>query len=249
MLRQRFRPRLVGTDADRCAATTARVMVKRAAVSIQNVNLPAEGKDKPIKKGQAWKYPGGVIARMEGGPAHLRDHIDTDKPRRKQESNFFITINTNKTTVATRKRQMPALHDSAVARDACRMTLDHLKKDQTICSYLKFGPKHPEVYGNDKYDEVIEKIEWNSNVEEGETYNRIHGHIWMTVHHYSQVQINPCALADTFKGRYNQLVSGIAPHFTLRGRPYVHVKLLPQSNWTDVMKQYIHKGMAPNATC
>ena len=26
--------------------------------------------------------------------------------------------------------------------------------------------------------------------------------------------------------------------------PYVHVKLLPQSDWTDVMRQYIHKGMA-----
>ena len=24
---------------------------------------------------------------------------------------------------------------------------------------------------------------------------------------------------------------------------YVHVKLLPQSDWTDVMRSYIHKGM------
>jgi hypothetical protein len=43
------------------------------------------------------------------------------------------------------------------------------------------------------------------------------------------------------KRLYNQNVLLKADKITRQ--PYVHVKLLPQSNWTDVMRQYIHKGM------
>jgi len=29
----------------------------------------------------------------------------------------------------------------------------------------------------------------------------------------------------------------------IRKLPYVHVKLLPQSDWATIMRQYIHKAM------
>ena len=56
---------------------------------------------------------------------------------------------------------------------------------------------------------------------------------------YSQIQINPQMLMYQSKRLYN----ANAFNFQMKRQPYVHVKLLPQSNWTDVMRQYIHKGM------
>ena len=35
------------------------------------------------------------------------------------------------------------------------------------------------------------------------------------------------------------------PNFKIKKLPYVHVKLLPQSDWATVMRQYIHKAMTP----
>jgi hypothetical protein len=242
--RQVFRPPLGQ------AAFLNSKMVKRApmvsySAAVQTVTQPASSDSKKgmVKKNQAWRYPGGVIKRGTHLPAGYRDHIDTTEPRRKQESNFFITINTNKTVVKSRKYDAPTPEDVATMREAVKATVDELSKDATIIKYLRFGPKHPEVYGKDNYNDVIDVIEWKAGVEEGEELNRLHCHIWMTVHHYSQVQINCCALANVFKLAYNEKVSGRAT-IKSNARPYVHVKLLPCSDWTDIMRQYIQKAMS-----
>lgn len=197
---------------------------------------------KSIKKDGAWRYPGGVIQRhsdtMINGRGPYTDHKDTGEARRKQESNFFITLNTNRTV-----SQGGAMCD--YGKEAMRKTLNDMAKDEVICSYLKFGPKHPEHYGKDVYEDVIQKIEWNSAVEVGETLCRLHCHIWLTVHHYSQVQINMAMMQHTFKRIYNGHIgnSEFAPQLVANKMPYIQVKLLPESNWAEVMKQYIHKAM------
>ena len=107
-----------------------------------------------------------------------------------------------------------------------------------MATYLKFGPKH-EDYRDDKYSDVIIGVDWKAATEIGPTQGKVHSHIWVTITHYSQIQINTQMLMYHSKRLYNANTL----NFKMKRQPYVHVKLLPQSNWTDVMRQYIHKGM------
>ena len=77
-------------------------------------------------------------------------------------------------------------------------------------------------------------MEWQPAVEVGEGLGRgappcahlAHGRL--TVHHYSQVQINMPVMQMMFKGHYNNQCQqlGIASMMQ-RGMPYIQVKLLP----------------------
>ena len=130
-----------------------------------------------------------------------------------------------------------------LGKTAMKATLDFLSKDSNICTYLKFGPKSAH-YRKDKFEDVITKVEWQAAVEVGEEQQRLHCHVWLTVHHYSQVQINMPIMQKMFKDAYNSRIA-LTSQRQLRcnGMPYIQVKLLPSSDWAMVMKQYIHKGM------
>lgn len=233
--------RLLARDGqNRVPCTPATKMVKRMRVTAETVSLRA-----PLtaKTEQAWRYSGGVIKRHESLIINNRtyyDDKDPDKklPRRKHESNFFITINTNRSVSGG------AAAFRSVAELALKQTLLKLSQDHMIAQYLKFGPKS-DVYKNDRYVDVIERIEWQDGIETGDVMNRLHCHIWMTIHHYSQVQINSPVLGHMFKVLYNEELRtnpAAAQQVGVSARPYVNVKLLPQSDFTDIMKQYIHKG-------
>ena len=129
-------------------------------------------------------------------------------------------------------------------KTAMKDALVILSQNASICSYLKFGPKSAH-YRQDKFDDVIFKVEWQAAVEIGEEQQRLHCHIWLTVHHYSQVQINMPIMQKMFKEAYNKGIASSSGQKQLRcnGMPYIQVKLLPSSDWAMVMKQYIHKGM------
>jgi hypothetical protein len=89
-----------------------------------------------------------------------------------------------------------------------------------------------------------------------------HKHAWLTVTHYRQVQIDVHKLQYLARHLYNEAyaetdVSFPAASeltkrchmrsddkFVITKLPYVHVRLLPQSNWTSVMQSYIQKGMS-----
>ena len=45
-------------------------------------------------------------------------------------------------------------------------------------------------YRLDRYTDVIESVDWKAAVETGDVLHRLHAHIWLTITHYSQVQIN-----------------------------------------------------------
>ena len=220
-------------------------MVKR--INSQVTVADADFKTVGVKKAQAWKYPGGVIQRhtdliinpetIDPGTQQPKEYFDPKelpdkKPRRKQESNFFITINPNRTP-----RNHPA--DSEKAYKAIEDTLRLMADEVNICSILTFGPKDS-TYIGDKYADVIGKVEWKAGVETGEVLERLHCHIWLTVHHYSQIQINRQMTQYFFRREYNKR----APDsLQVKGMPYVSVKLLPQSDFTTIMKQYMHKGL------
>ena len=185
--------RLLFKDRQLLSTCTVPGMVKREPARITvgsaaTVNALHDTR-KSVKKNQAWRYPGGVIQRHTdtriNGRGPYTDDKDPGLPRRKQESNFFITLNTN--------RSCAGGGDLAdVGKEAMRSTLNELSKDRMICQLLKFGPKNEKHYGADWYEDVIQKIEWNAAVELGENLDRLHCHIWLTVHHYSQVQLQDC---------------------------------------------------------
>lgn len=218
-------------------------MVKRvnreiaSQVTIADADFKAVG----VKKAQNWKYPGGIIQRHPDLVINGVEYFDPKElpnklPRRKQESNFFITINTNRAP-----KHHPA--DSEEAYQAMEDTLTFMADEATICSILQFGPKDA-TYNADRYADVIDRVEWKAGVETGEVLERLHCHIWLTVHHYSQIQINRQMTQHVFRREYNRR----APEsMKVGGSPYVSVKLLPQSDFTTIMKQYMHKGLTDSA--
>ena len=233
-------------------------MVKRAPtkISVEGVGFNQghlTGKqieDGASGKANEWMYPNRVIQRAPStklGLKHYFDHYDPDEklPRRSHESNFFITLNTNKSHAD------PKYPDELeIACKAVQTTLDKLSTDEAMCQYIRFGPKNPEIYQNDVFGDVVTKAEWQAAVEVGTKLKRVHSHIWLTLFHYSQLQVNMPIMQKMFKDSYNDEVGRAAAgkpdklqRLKITKRPYIQVKLLPHSNWAMVMRQYITKAM------
>ena len=205
------------------------------------------------KEHGAWRYPGGVIVRGEhlkgmtkGNGEFYRDHRDLALAPRKNESNFFITLNTNRSTWGSD----PAV--IAAAQEACTHALKELSKPSEMCTYMRFGPKNA-YYATDKFVDVIEapKTAWDAAVEIGPTQGKLHCHVWLTLHHYSELQVNMPVIGQRFKYHYNQMYRSKTANMReadqrdleITKKPYVNVKLLPQSNFAEVIRQYMLKGM------
>lgn len=216
---------------DRSAPT--RTTEVRTSSAVQKVAHSA-------KSAQAWRYPGGVIQRAPQAKLGSKEYFDPKspgEPRRKQESNFFITLNTNKSPDSPDEMTMCLNH----LKDA----VQHLAKDHVLAACLKFGPVDSS-YQLDRYGDVIVSAEWKSSIETGEVMNRVHAHIWLTIVHYSQIQINTQMLMQQAKAAYNKtpLDWGAYSHLRMTRNPYVHVKLLPQSDWAQIMRNYVTKNFA-----
>ena len=229
-------------------------MVKRHKVSTEAIDFKPNHSAKTL---QAWKYPSSKIVRAPSkrlGSKDYYDPKDTNLPRRKQESNFFVTINSNKSLEGSLLE---------LGYEHMENVLDYLAKDNTVAIYLRYGPnaknvKADEVYLDDRYADVIHSVDWQACVETGPHKNRLHAHIWVTITHYSQIQLNTQMLMHMVKKVFNDPTLGpnkkglqrlpTTSDLYIRKQPYVHIKLLPQSDWTSIMKQYIHKGMHPSQT-
>lgn len=227
-----------GTRTDGVSGMVAR----NTATSVTTASSSSAARHN-AKREQAWKYAGGKIQRASHLPvSQYHDHKDTSLPRRKQESNFFITINTNKSPSDERHKE---------AEYRLKGVLEVLAEKRFMAGYMLFGPHDTtgSTYRNDKFADVVENVEWKAAVETGEVMNRVHAHIWLTVTHYSQIQVNVHTLAAETKRLFNGRIGGYnalpstRDELYLRRKPYVHVKLLPQSDWMTVIKSYIHKGM------
>ena len=204
---------------------------KQVSTSVQSVAL---GERKSAKDNQAWKYTGNVIQRMPDVKINGISYFDpkelpAEMPRRKHESNFFITINTNK---------QPPTNNLALGNDALTAALEHLSRDEILAKYLTFGPKD-DRYFEDRYCDVIQKVDWQAGCELGDKLCRLHAHVWLTVNHCSQIQINRTLLGEEFKEIYNMRAPA---SMKCNGKPYVSVKLLPESNFAEIMKNYMRKA-------
>ena len=217
-------------------------MPKEARVKHSYISAGVASFKPPVggKAAQAWKYQGGVVARMSdvmiNGTKycdHPRDGeaADEELPRRKQETNFFLTINTNQcpTSPADFNQVMAAL-------DAMNK---HIAREEVMAGYIKFGPCHPN-YANDKWADVILELssKWTSEI--GPKLGRAHSHGLVTFSHCSQIQVAPKLLQQVAKDAFNQALPPTSPHRLTR-LPYVHAKLLQQSGFHEIVKNYIHK--------
>tara|TARA_Y100001937_G_scaffold46133_1_gene64809 strand:+ start:107 stop:769 length:663 start_codon:yes stop_codon:yes gene_type:complete len=218
-------------------------MVKRVRQGDVQVTVADAGvKATSAKKSLNWQYVGGKIIRAPGKKLGLSgiEYVDPREPtlpRRKIESNFFLTINTNLSP--------PDEHEETCVH-ALRETIKELRHTQNLCQILKFGPVDA-AYAEDKYADVIDKVDWKGEVEFGPTLHRLHAHIWVTFTHYSQIQVNSNMLQWISRRLYNsKLPANLQKKdsgCSITRLPYVHVKLLPQSDWATIMRQYIHKAM------
>lgn len=234
---------------------TATTMAAKPTVTMatQRVSQRAFPGGKSVKSRQAWKYPGGSIVRAptvwlngnyytdpkEDPPGEAKHQGkpgvgDTEGvPRRKQESNFFITINNNRSYDA---RCAPK------AQNAYRKALHELNDVRTFARILKFGPKHEHYVNDNPEDVILPGVEFTASVETGDVLKRMHAHIILKIEHYSQIQINVPMLQYEFRRAFNAALPALDP-CTQSSPPYVQVKMLPQSDWTTVMHQYVKKGM------
>ena len=243
---QRLQSRETGhTESKRHTARPDMVARGRKTITVESVDFKAE---KHAKTNQAWRYPGGRIVRHPDliiNGKRYEDHKNRGEPRRKQESNLFLTINTNKS---------PGADERLYCEDAMKHCLRELEKDENLALYLKFGPavkgppdkNDPTDYRFDRYNDVIHTIQWRPGIEYGGKQGRLHAHVWLTITHYSQIQINCPVLQNIFKRMYNEQMAKLPEnmhYLKIDGKPYVQVKRLPQLDWTDVMRAYIHKGM------
>jgi hypothetical protein len=221
-----------------------RVNVKGVSIEdVRGLQPLNTGKVEPLdtKALGAWRYKDSTILRA-GPELDITKYFDHKSepgnrlPRRRHESNFFITINPN-----LGANTKDGLSDSDSLYASLNGVLEYISAEKVIATYLKYGPKHTE-YMNDVYSDVIVQRDWMAAAETGPKKARVHAHIWLTLHHYSQVQIDTKMLAHIVRDVFN--ANAKQGGRTLKGLPYVHIKLLPQSDWTDVMKGYIHKAMS-----
>ena len=152
-------------------------------------------------------------------------------PRRKQESNFFITLNPNKKF---------SVLDEPKARKCFETALKHLAETDTLVRYIKFGPKDSHYQSDLARDVLIQGFDWKSTVEVGEELGRMHCHIILGIMHYSQIQIDTAMIRHEFRRAFNECADNSMKLGTL---PYCQVKMLPQNDWSTIMRQYLRKGM------
>lgn len=186
------------------------------------------------KRTGEWKVRATAPRRTGFGAQTLYDHnlgrLGEQLGRRKQESYLFITINTN-------KRRFNETVDTA----AMNYAIERCFREDAH-AILRFGPKHPGVYGDDAKwpGDVIESMSAQAGVERGPRTGALHAHIWFKIVHWSQLQVDRAALQALFKESYNHMAETKIPP---RGLPAVHIELLEQTDYGTIMAHYLSKQM------
>jgi hypothetical protein len=186
-----------------------------------------------------WKARATGGRRTQFGAHTLHDHhVDQaglPLGRRKQQSNFFMTLNTN-------KRKFDEVRDI----DAMSHAINKVFK-QGVFEILKFGPAHPATYAadGDKADDVIEKVEVKAGIERGPVTGALHAHLYLTITHWSQLQIDVPRLQFLFKEAYNEKA---VTKMSDRGRLAVKVELQPQTDYSQIIAHYLSKSVGADPT-
>ena len=227
--------------------------VSTPSVSNANVSFaPGIG----AKAYQAWKYRDGNIQRAP--KLHLDpnnptkeyfDPIDEQAksqklPRRKQETNLFVTLNLNK---------IVPWSDELRVNEALMKTINKIQTS-ALSEVLVCGParvRNADYFRDDNLAVVLKDIKFTTTIEQGPRTGFKHVHMTVSMEHYSQIQMDKTLLRTKFIELYNDaLVSNVGPtgrpgrprrdKMALRGL-YVDVKLRNQMSWHEIEKWYLHK--------
>lgn len=187
------------------------------------------------KRTGEWKVTSTAPRKSDFGGKYLHDHHGTHLGRRKQESNWFITINPNQKQ-ATHLKQ-----DSDAIVQALHETFETRGYD-----ILTFGPKHPDVYGDDAQwpHLVVDEMNARATIERGPNTGALHCHLYFKVVHWSQVYLNQRQVQLIFKDAYNQLAFHKIPG---NKKPYVQYKLLEQTDFGEIIAHYLSKQLPGTA--
>lgn len=150
--------------------------------------------------------------------------------REPKESNFFVTINLNK---SPQNRQQASQWQKAFA-----VTLQNLfLKRNTLESVLVFGPRDQQ-FAADNYSNDVDSVEANIGVEFGPQTLFLHAHILLSIRHRTQLQLDLNLIKQYIFQRVNRSVP------ELIGAPseiYLNVKLMPETQYHDQMSIYVSK--------
>jgi hypothetical protein len=211
----------------------AAVVKPTVQISVANVSKDALTQAAWDKKTGEWKAraTGGRRTDFGTGAPLYDHHLDQHSAqlgRRKQQSNFFLTINTN-------KRRFDQVIDTAAVEHALKVCFS-----DKLVSILTFGPVHPDTYAADalRAGDVIEKVEVKAGVETGPITGALHAHLYLTITHWSQLRINIPMLQDLFKQSYNSMA---VTKIGATARPAVKIQLQPQTDWGHIIAHYLSK--------
>lgn len=209
--------------------------VQRVEVSVGDTDIHSAAFGSYKESGE-WKSKHTVRAPWAPVDMQTQDHKDPTLSRRMHESNFFVLVNTN--------RSPPAGIDTIAVTQALEHAVRELGKDRNLACMLVWGPKDPH-YSGDSWDKHIKSVTYQAGVERGEKHNMIHAHLWITFQHYSQIQLHGTSMAlfvkDAFNTYLREKFGGTNNEITGDSVPYVQIKLMPQSDFADVIKSYMSK--------
>ena len=209
----------------------------------QRVPFKSRNDTQDIKDEQAWMHPSGKVERAPSTNINgnlYYDPKDYNKtgdmvPRRKHETNLFLTMNTNKTVKDARRPE---------AERRMAQVLNFMGERATIGRYLEFGPVDNVSYGNDVFEDVVSDIDWFATQEYGGKRHRLHAHAHLTITHHSQIQVKPYFLQMEFKSKWNNVYPPL--HYDdplyIKGMPNTQVKLQHQRAWPAMMRLYMVKA-------
>ena len=222
-------------DIDRPTPSVHKATLQIAIGTHTEAGIKAAAYDKSTGE---WKARVSGGRRTEFGRHLLYDHhVDqSGMPlgRRRQQSNFFITLNTN-------KRKFDEIRDVQAMEHAIDVCFK-----RSVYEILKFGPAHPITYAGDAdiADLVVDKVEVKAGIERGPVTGALHAHLYLTITHWSQLQIDVPRMQFLFKEAYNSKAVTRIPD---KARIAVKVELQSQTDWGQIISHYLAKQVAAEA--
>jgi len=248
--------------------TAAQMTVKR--VRPVRIGVQGVGTSGSLSKRdhQDYRYPNFKVVRHPDSVINGRLYTDPDepdagtadgKPRRKIESHFNITVNTNRGVG-------PNAEKLGMYKAAFEAFAHHLAEPDNMLPLLRVGgllSKKPEAEvaadgrrvkkrGPKKrdnshfYDDILSDL-WDSHTvnageaEFGEIKRRAHLHMHIQCFHYSNIQIN----VELFKQKACELMNPVLTRYgeqPLAKMPWCWVHMHEQKDWRDIAHQYAHKN-------
>lgn len=141
-----------------------------------------------------------------------------EKKKKEKESNFLITLNTN-------KFPRSQLQSSEMVKELGRGLRTMTTEEEHLKAMIKFLTPG-DVYS----DDTILTIDSKYTVERGKKKGRIHAHVWIRIKHTSMIHLDREAIKEALKASTGGVMEV----------PYVNIRAIRKDPFSDV-KKYLGK--------